>query len=277
MGCCDDNSVCAFPTVCWNTQEVSETPVLTNSPQPWSIYCTETSAGACVTFVYSDLGITNFGCGPTSDRFEVYTSAFNNVVSGTISRWDQYITPIGDKDLSSYEATFSSTGKTQAAIQATSIASSGKSPHVTQTSKASRATAASSKSSTSTSTSTGAIAGGVVGGVVGGAAIALAAVFLLLRRKKKRKQAQAAAGASDDGGAYRSVPENHSGYSPVEMQPPAEMESNDPSHRMAEAPGEGAVLSSGSKVEMETDKKMGTGSNDFVAELPAVPHHEPKP
>lgn len=280
MGCCDNSDVCAFPTACFELDKVSETPALTDTQRAFSVYCTETSAPACVTFFYSDLGVTNVGCGPTSDHFDVYTSAFDDVVvDNVITRWDQYITPIDEQDLSSYTSTFSSTTRSQAAFEATSMVSSSKSPHITESSKPVSSDSGSS-SSGSSSTSTGAIAGGVVGGVVGGAAIALAGVFLL-RRKKKNNQAQVGADTIDLGGAYQTVPGDHPGHPGVEMQP-TEMESNDPSHRMAEAQGDlpaerSSTVLGGVKPEMETDQKMESEPKDIVAELPADHNPGPRP
>ncbi|KAJ5161406.1 hypothetical protein N7492_006798 [Penicillium capsulatum] len=275
IGCCAGNSGtdCGFDTACYAATDVSKSPDITKTQDAFALFCTETNSGACVTFIYSDIDVTNFGCGSTSERIDAYTSAWDDNASGTIvSRWDQYLTPIADNEVSAYDSKFASSTNSQAAVKATNLASSSRSPHTTET-----ASPASSSSHSATAQK-GAIGGGVAGGVVGGILIALAAVYLLRRRSKNKAQAGPMTGP-DAGGAYQSVPGNRPGYSPVEMQP-AEMESSDPAHRMPEAQGSGPAdrafeMQGDNKAELETDQKGVT--KDFVAELPADGKHEPTP
>lgn len=274
IGCCS-GSDCRFQTTCFGASDISKSPKLTNSKNSFSLLCTNSKAPACVTFVYSDLSVTDFGCGATGDLLDVYTSAFDNINTrrGTITRDDLYLTGVSDEDVSSYTASWASRTHGQSRLAASPQA------HSTQTSAA--------KPTDFGSSSTPSIVGGVVGGVAGGIAITLAGVFLFWKRKKSKKaKAQAAAGAKPSGSqGYQNVPDSISSQSGTEMRAPVELASNDPSHRLTEAQGstpahEMATTPANPPVDttngIAVEHTTGHDARQIIAELPADHDDRPK-
>ncbi|KAL4778525.1 hypothetical protein BJX76DRAFT_362657 [Aspergillus varians] len=236
LGCCS-SSDCTFETTCYDATQISQTPALTDTPGPFSVYCTDSGMPACMTWIYSDLDVTDFDCDSTSNPpIIAYATGYNS--SGTVTtRWDVYVTPAGDDMIEVYTSSF-------AAATAT-------------------ATSDADETSSDTSSSTGAIVGGVVGGVGGAAIIAAAAWFLLQRRRRRNQQAKS--GAAED--SYENIPEppEQPGLPMGTMQRPAEMDSNDAAYKFSEVDGSSAAI-----------KKYEMDATNFISELPGDTVHTPK-
>ncbi|KAL4916787.1 hypothetical protein BDW62DRAFT_202450 [Aspergillus aurantiobrunneus] len=233
---CSSGSSAYFNTACIDSSQAAATPSLTEKEEPFYRYCTYSDSPACATYIYSDIGITDFGCSDSSGIWSLYTTGLSYYATGTtVDRYDAFLTQVDNSVISAYEDSYS-----------TANPSPSGSANTTTTS-----------SSSSGSKPTGAIAGGVVGGVAGVSAIA-AAGFFLLRKSRKGQQPDAHAGFDNHGGEYKAVPESASASTP----PPAEMEDGDPAHRLAEVPGNAGAY------EMDPTPTS-TGGKNFIAELPA--------
>lgn len=231
LGCCSSSS-CSFVTTCADASQIAATPSFTDTPQPFTTYCTETDYPACATDIYSDVDVTFFLCLSTSGIGVVYTTGLSYYSTGTVvDRYDAYLTPANDDVLSSYTATFSTPS-----ASSTSSSSSSDEPKESNESNA------------------GPIAGGVVGGVAGVALIAAAGFFFF--RKKPQPDNDPVLPDHD----YKPVP------APVpaqlaDSQMPPEMAPNDPVHNLPEAEG--------TAYEMRSNQVQG---KTFVAELPGDFH-----
>ncbi|KAJ5171669.1 hypothetical protein N7492_004262 [Penicillium capsulatum] len=274
MGCCGEQG-CAFQTACFDAEQISKTPTLTDTPGAFSLYCTQSSLNACMTTVYSDISVTDYACGASSTRLNAYTSAFDHHPGdAVVSRWDHYLPRIHDTELSSYEAQLAPTPRSQAAIKVTGLAHSRRSSDSSESSESQNSPYQNHKPLAQK----GAIGGGVAGGVAGGVLIALGVVYVMRRQSRKKEQAKADAEANDQGslrdpgasinmGDYPTKePETSPYHSASENHAPAEMASSDPSHCMAEAVGCSPIDRAH---EMPGEAPSGTTSEHFVAELPA--------
>ncbi|KAL4924015.1 uncharacterized protein BDV17DRAFT_295826 [Aspergillus undulatus] len=239
IGCCSSTN-CDFITSCVDASRISQSPSFTDTPQPFTSYCTQSSWPACATYIYSDISITNFACEESAGIWELYTHGLSTRSSGSVvERNDIYLTPANADMISSYVDAFSTASAT---------------PESTPSSDA--------DSSSEKSSSTGAIAGGVVGGVAGVAAIAAAGFFLLKKRNTKQPDGNPA--LDDRGGEYKVVPELvQSGA----MQMPPEMESSDPVHNLAEIQGTAGAYEMDS-----TQNSAEAGKKSFFAEMPGDTH-----
>ncbi|KAJ5099541.1 hypothetical protein N7532_006542 [Penicillium argentinense] len=149
-----------------------------------------------------------------------------------------YTMTIGDDALRSYSSSYEVSSSVAKALAGVIASSSSKATHTSEGS-----------GRASSSASTRAIAGGVVGGLIGGAAITATVIISYLRKKKRQQK--------PDG--LKGIPALEKEQQPV---PPTEVEANELSHSMAEAPG-----SDTNTVTDEMDSKT------FIAEL-TVPNED---
>lgn len=251
LGCCEEGLDCTFYSTCINLSQASAVPSLTETPQPLALLCTESTAPACVTWYYSDISVTDFGCSASSEGINMLTWVEDSeTTSGTLWEYDLYLTPVGTEVVDSYMATFSSD---QAQNKATNAPSSTPSH-------------SSDANSDSESTNTGAIAGGVVGGVAGVALIGAAGFFIGRKRNSKKAQGAGGTGPNDDKGPYSSVPESHSAYSENETQFASEMGTTETSQQLSEVHGS---TPADRVYEMQGTTVRDTEGKHFTAELPA--------
>lgn len=265
LACCDEGMKnCDFYSTCINFSEISATPSLTDTPQPFALYCTESASPACMTWYYDSISVTDFGCWETAGGVDMYTWATDPAsTSGTVDEYSLFLTPIGTEVVDSYIATFSS-------MHDHKKATNGPTTTPTPSSDA-------NADSGSESNNTGAIAGGVVGGVAGVALIGAAGFFI--GKKMSKKKAAGAGGTPGDGskGSYSSVPDAHSpnpGTEPssgTETHFPSEMGTGEPSQDLAEVhgstPADRVYEMHGTAVKDTTAEA--TDGKNFVLELPA--------
>lgn len=185
-----------------------------------------------MTWTYPSVGgggVTDYGCDTSAYLVNVYTTGTYASVTGTAETISKiYVQTVNDETMSSYTSLYATTSNTDMGMsssrpRASSTPSNAATPSNTATSHS------------GSSSSTGAIAGGVVGGVAGAAAIGAAVIFFLLRRRRKQRQV----GDSDGFGKveYQNVPGSQGDSAGVEMQAPAEIMGNEPSHQFAEVEG----------------------------------------
>ncbi|KAJ5321509.1 hypothetical protein N7476_004511 [Penicillium atrosanguineum] len=271
VGCCQSKN-CAFETFCYDSSKVSATPSLTKTFDAFGMYCTDSSAPACISYTYPDLGVQEFGCGATADISSIYTTASPlTMTASTETLTSVLLWTVADEFLSSYTSSWSSRYGSTAAPKNTGVSSASATATSTGTQTESAtgltettSTASSSSSSQpSSSSNTGAIAGGVVGGVVGTATV-VGAIFFWLRRSKKQRQQDAAVDGAGDG--YRAIP---GGQTPSAwgMQTPAEMEGNYAPHKYPEfqgdIPDQGALRVAGMQ-ERDTDEVYEMDSGEAI-------------
>lgn len=260
-GCCSGTN-CAFETTCYDSSKIAATPSLTDPFDAFAIYCSDSTQGACVTWTYPGIaggGVTDYGCDSTAYIMNLYTTGTHSYVTGSTDVISKiFVTTADDATISSYSSLYAtSSSAPNHALASSGMYRTSSTPVTVTTSPASH------PGSGSSSPSTGAIAGGVVGGVVGGAAIGAAAIFFFLQRRRKRNAADPSdLGQTGYQTGYQNGFANQSGHDSgrytVEVQPPSEMMSSEPSHTFPEA--EGSMLGSTAQ---EID------SNGFVAELSA--------
>lgn len=214
-GCCPNNNddQCGFESICYDAAAVSATPALLSSHDPFAIYCTDTANAYCVTWYYTQLGISDYGCGAAAVFETVFTDAtFTPTVTGA----DPIVMMVSvsyvpDDLLSTYAnlvtTVSSDLGKvTTSPVPSSSTTTTG--PASTSAANTSPPTT-SAASSSGSSTPVGAIVGGVVGGVVGLGAIAGACFvfWLWMKKKKDNSSVEMSAQNANGPGGYHSVPQ----------------------------------------------------------------------
>jgi hypothetical protein len=216
-GCCpNDNSQCGFESICHESAAISATPDILSSHDPFAIYCTDSSSAYCVTWFYTQLGISDYGCGTESVFETVFTDAtFTPTATGA----DQYvmivsISYVPDDLLSTYahlvSTVSSDLGKVTTSLAPLSTATTTTtSPTPTSATNTPPPTTSAASSSTS-SKPVGAIVGGVVGGVVGLAAIAGACFvfWLWMKKRKENGSVEMKPPNANTPSGYQSVPQN---------------------------------------------------------------------
>lgn len=252
LACCEEGlGYCGFYSTCINLSQVSATPSLANPSQALAIYCTDATAPACMTWFYSGIDVTDFGCSMESTGIEMYTWADASVTtSGTVDQYELYLTQVGPEVVDSYLATY---GTDSVENKATNAPTSTDSP--------------SPNANSGKSNNTGAIAGGVVGGVAGLALIGAAGFFVGRKfNNSKKTQGAEGVGANDDKGPYSSVPESHSPYSVNDTQFASEMGTDETRQQLSEVHGSAPA---DRVYEMQETTVKDTEGKNFTAELPA--------
>jgi len=273
VGCCQGLD-CAFETFCYDSSKVSATPSLTSAFDAFGMYCTDSSAPACISYTYPDLGVQEFGCGATSDISSLYLTASPFTVTGSTEFMTDVRTwTVSDEFLDTYTSSWSSRYGSTTAPKETGLSSGSATATsggtLTGSFTGHTATTSASSSSSSSSSNTGAIVGGVIGGVGGAALIAGALGFFWLRRRKQQQKRNATADAAGDG--YQAVPGNQPPPPAWETQPPAEMEGNFASQRYAEVQGdtpEHGVLGAAGMQGKDKHEVHEMDSGNVIAELP---------
>ncbi|OJJ08887.1 hypothetical protein ASPVEDRAFT_90094 [Aspergillus versicolor CBS 583.65] len=254
LACCEEGlGYCGFYSTCINLSQVSATPSIAVPSQPLAIYCTDATAPACVTWFYSDISVTDFGCSMESTAMDMYTSAdASATTSGTVDHYELYLTQVGPEVVDSYLSTYGTDSVEN--NKATNAPTSTQSP-------------SSAANSDTKSKNTGAIAGGVVGGVAGLALIGAAGFFVGRKfNNSKKSQGAEGVGANDDKGPYVSVPESHSPYSVNETQFASEMGTDETRQQVSEVDGSAPA---DRVYEMQETTVKDTEGKNFTAELPA--------
>lgn len=245
VGCCSSDT-CGFESVCYNAAQVTATPSLTLGNTAFSLFCTDPIRPSCATYTWPGADLTDYVCDAATFVSNIYTvGTWGEAEDGTILLATQFITKVDDDVMSMHSSSYD-------------VSTSVPKPNHQATLNVATTTAqqtVSSSGSSSSSTSAGTIAGSVVGGVVGAGIIGAGVIFLLWKRRKSHQQD----GLNEPGNIrYESVPKDQSDHVGKGMQQPAEVEANDPVHKIAEAPG-----NTPHNVSQEA------GPNTFIAELPA--------
>ncbi|KAJ5174621.1 uncharacterized protein N7482_000498 [Penicillium canariense] len=194
VGCCDNayTPKCRFKTTCYDSEQVANTPTLTESTaNAFAVLCTRPTAASCVQWTYPGLSITDYGCSNIETTQTVYLSATpysHNIPDRSSVSYVGGIPTVGsvvgslvyDSFISDYvdsKAASSGISSAPAASTTSTGSSSGSS---------SGSNSASGQSTSHSSSNTGVIAGGAVGGVVGLAGIG-AAIFMFIKMQRKKK------------------------------------------------------------------------------------------
>lgn len=188
MGCCSDDD-CGFTTACYDSAKVASDPSKLSGNTAFTIFCTQSTAAQCATYIWRDVGwsITDFQCASVSTVYSVYVEGIlGGTADGTMTLVSLYTTTADDDLISAYSSIYDvSTSISKPRLQASPTRS------ITAIETAAESITVDSEDSDSPkSTGAGKIAGGVVGGVAGVCAIGGSALFFLLRRKKKKKNQQ---------------------------------------------------------------------------------------
>ncbi|KAJ5723462.1 hypothetical protein N7488_001497 [Penicillium malachiteum] len=277
VGCCagNDPNACAYETTCYDNDDISATPDLTENYDVFGVYCTATGAQACQTWTYPDLGVIGYGCGYTADFETLYLVA--TLTSTTdATYYDLYptvaaVSPsiVDDQWIDIYVSGTAATATTAISAPVTPGLATETASQSTTSSLSSVHNGSSKKGS---STNTAAIAGGVVGGVVGAAGIGAAIfMFWLLQKKRKQNSANAITEASQPAFSGSGPTENMPQYPTSIIVPPQEVEGST-YQQYAEVDGYAAAQkfpSSASALSSSDNKPQEMDSKNFVAELPA--------
>ncbi|CRG86980.1 hypothetical protein PISL3812_03993 [Talaromyces islandicus] len=218
-GCCPNNDdiQCGFESICYDAAAISATPAILSSSDPFAMYCTDTSSAYCVTWFYTQLGISDYGCGTESSFDTVFTDAsYTPTVTGADPIVMKVSVSYVPDDLLSTYADLLSTASTVSSDLGKATTSVVPSSTTTTTGPASTSAANTLPPTTSgappsgSSTPVGAIVGGAVGGVVGLGAIAGACFMFWLWMRKKRESSSvemSTQSTNAPGGGYQSVPQ----------------------------------------------------------------------
>ncbi|KAJ5736019.1 uncharacterized protein N7483_001144 [Penicillium malachiteum] len=277
VGCCagNDPNACAYETTCYDNNDISATPSLTEHYDIFGVYCTATGAPACQTWTYPDLGVMGYGCGYTADFETLYLVATLTSTTDT-SYYDGYptvaaVSPsiVDDQWIDIYVSGTAATATTAMSAEVTPGLTTSTTSQSTTNSPSSVPSHSSKKSS---SKNTAAIAGGVVGGVVGAAGIGAAIfMFWLLQKKRKHKNTNTIAEASQPAFGGSGPTENMPQYPTSILVPPQEVEGST-YQQYAEVDGYSAAQkfpSSAAALDSLDNKAQAMDSKSFVAELPA--------
>lgn len=211
-GCCPNNNdnQCGFESICYDSAAISATPAIMSSIDPFAIYCTDSSVAYCVTWYYTQLGISDYGCGTESAFETVLTDAtFTPTTTGA----DPFVMMVSisyvPDDLLSTYANIVSTVSSDLGKVTTSVAPSSTTGPASTSAANTPPPTTSAASSSGSSKPVGAIVGGVVGGVVGLGAIAGACFMFWIWTKKKKESSSLEMRTQNTSapGGYQSVPQ----------------------------------------------------------------------